>query len=189
MSEEKDTKTAVTEASDEVREVYELGLLFKPTLSDQELPASVEEIKKSIEVKTGEVLSEGQPKMQALAYVMEIPYSVPREKYDHAYFGWIKFDLPKDQVKTLEQEISASKNFVRYLLIKTVRQDTTIQFEAIAEAEAEAEEVGPDGQVPKTSSDDNTPESVSKQVSEAKVEAEEVDQDEIDKNIEELIVN
>lgn len=120
----------------EVR-VYELGFLLKPSLSDTEAVATAEEFKNLVTEKGGEFISQGAPVMRPLAYTIEIPRTIPKEKYDHAYFGWIKFELSSTELKEFENKVSRHSAMIRHLIVKTVREDTFVSVEEAEEGEQE----------------------------------------------------
>jgi hypothetical protein len=46
------------------------------------------------------------------------------ERFREGYFGWVKFEMTGDAVTTLEKELRARPDVIRFLLIKTVRENT-----------------------------------------------------------------
>ncbi len=115
------------EINDE-RRVYELGYHMVPTLTEEELQKEVDSIRGAISELKGNFLSEGEPTLIDLAYTMYINEGGKNTAYDKAYFGWLKFDLMPDALSHLQKEvIGDNKNILRYLLIKTVAEDTRAQ--------------------------------------------------------------
>ena len=47
-----------------------------------------------------------------------------RHKFDTAYFGWIKFEISSLQVSELKNKLDIDSNFLRFLILKTVRENT-----------------------------------------------------------------
>lgn len=139
-------------------QVYELGYLLLPTLSEENLSKAVGEIKEVVEKNSGVFISESFPKMLALAYEMVKNIDNKNQKFDHAYFGWVKFEMPVEQTKSLTEEIDKKDEVLRSLFIKTIREDI----------------------VP--------PKFISKDKEESKPEEpEEINEEEIDKSIDELV--
>jgi hypothetical protein len=47
-----------------------------------------------------------------------------RKKFDTAYFGWLKFETKSELMPSIKKAVDAYPNVLRYLLIKTVRENT-----------------------------------------------------------------
>ncbi len=115
------------EINDE-RRVYELGYHMVSTLTQEELLKEVDSLRSAISELGGNFITEGEPTLIELAYTMFINEGGKNTKYDKAYFGWIKFDIEPSQITHLQKEvIDENKNILRYLLIKTVAEDTRAQ--------------------------------------------------------------
>ncbi len=120
------------------RRVYELGYHMVPTLTEEELQKEVELLRSAISELNGTIVSEGEPNMIDLAYTMAVNEGGKNTKYDTSYFGWIKFDLEPKNIAYLKNEvIEDNKNIFRYLLIKTVAEDTQakVHLEMLKEVE------------------------------------------------------
>lgn len=118
-SQEKDT---------ELYDVYELGYHILPTVPEADIANKVDEIRKLIQSFDGEFIMEGEPQLIDLAYTMIVPRGGHNDKYDKAYFGWIKFEAPKAKLPELQKELKDNKEILRFILFKTVREDTRAQF-------------------------------------------------------------
>jgi ribosomal protein S6 len=64
------------------------------------------------------------PKMINLAYSMTKVVSNVRNKFNTAYFGWIKFTMDGDKVLDLKKKLDLDPNFIRFLILKTVKENT-----------------------------------------------------------------
>src|ERR1035437_7701669 len=64
------------------------------------------------------------PKMIQLAYKMVKVVSNVRNKFNTAYFGWIKFTMDSDKVLELKKKLDLDSNFIRFLILKTVKENT-----------------------------------------------------------------
>ena len=53
-----------------------------------------------------------------------MPRGGHNDKYDTAYFGWIKFELEKSKVPELQKELKLNQDILRFILFKTVKEDT-----------------------------------------------------------------
>jgi len=86
-----------------------------------------------------------------------------------AYFGWIKFELEPDSVLQLKENLEQNDSLLRFLIIKTVRENTLVPKKPLA----------------KTGSYKKRREPVA--TKEEKVEKE-IDKEAVDKKIEELVL-
>lgn len=104
--------------------VYEIGYLIA-SIPDENIPAEAESLKKIIEGAGASVIAEDVPHRQQLAYTIRRKMvSGGYEKYDSAYFGWIKFEIGSDKVEAIKKAIELRPSVVRVLLISTVRENT-----------------------------------------------------------------
>ena len=117
MTEEKDTTTTV----------YEVGYILVPSLSEENLGAEITKIKDGIENHKGMFISEGFPSLRTLEYTMEKRVEAKIERYSEGYFGWIKFEMDPSETEALQEELRANASIVRFILIKTVRENTLYQ--------------------------------------------------------------
>ena len=105
-------------------QVYELGFHIVPSVTENDLPSEVSVIKSHIDGLKGVVISEEFPKIQNLSYTLEKTVGGVKQKFDKAYFGWIKFEADSSSILAIEEAVKKSPHIVRYLLIKTVREST-----------------------------------------------------------------
>ena len=115
-------KNNVSEEADS--KVYELGYLLVPTIKEEDLSVNYGNIKEMVSSFGGEIISDEMPKMINLAYTMSKVVSNIRHKFDTAYFGWVKFTMTGEQVLELKKKIDLDPNFVRFLILKTVKENT-----------------------------------------------------------------
>jgi hypothetical protein len=47
-----------------------------------------------------------------------------RNKFNTAYFGWTKFTMDSDKVLELKKKLDLDPNFIRFLILKTVKENT-----------------------------------------------------------------
>ncbi len=113
-----------TETNSVDSKVYEVGYLLLPSISEEQLPDHVSEIKKLIDAGEGVLISEENPKFRHLAYEMTKLIGTRNEKFTSAYFGWIKFEMTGENLLTLKAKLDAYQEVLRYLVIKTVRENT-----------------------------------------------------------------
>lgn len=115
-------------AQDAEPRVYELGYHLIPALSDEEAPAEAAALKELVVKQGGTVISEDAPQHISLAYTMYRTESGKKTKFDTAHFGGIKFEMGPAEVIALKEALDANKNLLRYLIFKTVRENTRSEF-------------------------------------------------------------
>lgn len=123
----KELKNEVILDEDEQNEavtVYELGFHFVPTIAETDVPVQFSHLKSIIEKQGGEFISEDFPKLLDLAYEISKTVKAVKKHYSKSYFGWVKFSLATDKIAVVEKEVKASDVVLRYLLVKTVRENT-----------------------------------------------------------------
>ena len=104
--------------------VYELGYLLVPTISEENLSVIYGNLKELVVSFGGEIISDEMPKMIPLAYPMLKVVANVRNKFKTAYFGWAKFTMDSDKVLELKKKLDLDPNFIRFLILKTVKENT-----------------------------------------------------------------
>ena len=112
------------ENNDMVERVYELGYLLVPSLAEEKVDVVYGDLKELISSFGGEIISDERPKMLTLAYSMQKVLSNLRNKFSTAYFGWMKFEMDAQKVLELKKKLDLDPNFVRFLILKTVKENT-----------------------------------------------------------------
>jgi ribosomal protein S6 len=102
--------------------IYEVGFHLVPTIAEDGVGAAVEKVRKLIG-DDAEFISEGYPQKMQLAYQVERATQGKREKYNEAWFGWIKFAQVPGKIPALEAALVATNEVLRSLIIETVRED------------------------------------------------------------------
>jgi len=105
-------------------QVYELGYHIVSTVAEENLPKEVETLKAIVLKDGGSLVSEGEPKLINLAYSMTKSVADTKKKFNTAYFGWLKFETKSELMPMIKKAVDANPNVLRYLLIKTVRENT-----------------------------------------------------------------
>lgn len=104
--------------------VYELGYLIMPSVDEGDLGTQRDALVALITRFEGIVIDEGQPALIDLAYEMDKTINNKRSTFNQAYFGWIKFDVSPRGVEALTKEIEAVESLIRFILVKTVKENT-----------------------------------------------------------------
>ncbi|MFA6608584.1 MAG: 30S ribosomal protein S6 [Candidatus Paceibacterota bacterium] len=104
--------------------VYEISFIFDNKLDEGAALEKSNAIKQSIATLGGSFISEEAPYMRELAYEMTRVVNNINVRFSEGYFGWIKFEMDAEKVKELEKGLKADNQIVRYLIVKTVRENT-----------------------------------------------------------------
>lgn len=108
----------------EIIQVYELGYHIVPTIPEEHVPEEVTKIRDIIEKKKGIVIADEHPRHTKLAYEMTKMIANKKYKYNEGYFGWIKFQMEPQAAVALKKDLDDNDNVIRFLLIKTVKENT-----------------------------------------------------------------
>jgi len=155
-------------------QVYELGYHIVSTVAEENLPKEVEALKAIVLKDGGSLVSEGEPKLINLAYSMTKSVADTRKKFNTAYFGWLKFETKSELMPSIKKAVDQNPNVLRYLLIKTVRENTL--YTPKLNVRAPGKEAEAPAKVKKSIKTEETKISSSK------------DLEDIDKSIEELVI-
>lgn len=104
--------------------VYEIGYLLVPTIPEENVPVVFGNLKELISSLGGIAISDDMPKMIPLAYSMVKVVANVRNKFNTAYFGWVKFTMDSDKVLELKKKLDFDPDFIRFLILKTVKENT-----------------------------------------------------------------
>jgi ribosomal protein S6 len=153
-------------------QVYELGYHIVSTVAEENLPKEVESLKAIVLQDGGSLVSEGEPKLINLAYSMTKSVADVKKTFNTAYFGWLKFETKSELMPSIKKAVDANPNVLRYLLIKTVRENTL--YVPKLNVRAAAKEEAPKAKKPV-------------KTEETKISSKK-DLEDIDKSIEELVI-
>jgi len=104
--------------------VYEAGFLLNPTLSADEATDFVTTLRSKVESLGGEYVAHDSPKEMPIHYEMSREINNKKTWFSQAIFGWLKFKLEPKEVAVIENTLKADEKVIRYLLIKTVAENT-----------------------------------------------------------------
>ncbi len=161
-----------TSSSEDQGLVYELAFHLLPTVSEDEGAKQVADLKALLEKNSATIISEEALKPMQLAYTMVKKLEGKNVTFDTSLFGVIKFDSDVAALDVLKEELDLSKNVLRFLIIKTVREYAPIQNRPVFR------EVKPPEEVTTLSKP---------KVEEKKEDAKPISEEELDKTIEELV--
>ncbi len=119
MEEEKNIKN-----EESAGRVYEVGYLLSNAIDEAGVPAEYGNLKELVLSLGGEIISDEMPRNIDLAYTIEKVIANIKHKFNNAYFGWIKFAMDAEKVLDLKKKLDLDTKIVRFLIIKTVRENT-----------------------------------------------------------------
>lgn len=124
--EKKTAKVKKTENKTDTSKVYEISYILASTIQDEKVSDEVSTISKLITSNGGDVISSENPVLIELAYPMVKITPTFRGKFSKGYFGWMKFEMEPEFLSKIKENLDISNNVVRYLIIKTVRENTLL---------------------------------------------------------------
>ncbi len=114
----------MTQTEGSERNVYELGFLLVPSITEAGLAEAFGAVKELILAKGALAISEEFPKLITLAYTMDKTINNKIERFNEGYFGWIKFELDGSEISSLDAILRLRDDVIRHLLTSTVRENT-----------------------------------------------------------------
>jgi ribosomal protein S6 len=119
-----DNSAEDVEQNNEDKRVYELGFLIDSAIGDEKIGEKFSSLKKIIEKNEGAFISEELPKIKKLEYTIFKSFHGKKERYDDAYFSWIKFEAIPASVDKIYEEFKKEDSVIRFIMVKTVKEDT-----------------------------------------------------------------
>lgn len=104
--------------------VYEISFIFDNKIDENTMLEKWDAIKQSIASLEGSFISEEAPYMRELAYEMIRVVKNVNVRFNEGYFAWVKFEMDADKVKNIESALKLDEEIVRFLVVKTVRENT-----------------------------------------------------------------
>ena len=104
--------------------VYEVGYIMLPTIAEENLGEEVTLFKDMFTENGAVFISDEYPKLIELAYEMTRSIANKKQKFSYGYFGWVKFECSTEKAKIIKDILDKNEKLVRYLMIKTVRENT-----------------------------------------------------------------
>jgi ribosomal protein S6 len=106
--------------------IYEVSYLLLPSLSGDNVSTQTASIVEMFQGAGGKIISQESPVLIDLSYSMTKVIHTVRHKCDTAYFGWVKFELSAEEISKVKKSLDANDNVLRYLIIKTVKENTLL---------------------------------------------------------------
>lgn len=115
----------------ELVRLYELAFNVIPTVGDDGASKEFDAILKIIEKEAKKVVSSSKPALTKLLYTMAKSIDSKKQKYNTAYFSWIKFEAESEKIEVITEKLDVLENVLRYMIVKT-EKDTNTQSEEVA---------------------------------------------------------
>lgn len=131
----------VESGSDTLR-VYEVGYLLLSSIPEEKVPDEVSRIKASIESKGGTIISGENPELRTLAYTMEKHIGTRNERFNSAYFCFVTFEVTPEAALLIKAELDAMESVLRFLMIKTTKEEALAPKKIAKELSEEDENSG-----------------------------------------------
>jgi ribosomal protein S6 len=103
-------------------QMYELGYLVLPIVAPEKVSDEVLALRSAIESSGGMILEEEQPKLRVLAYSVSKSIANKKNKFDQAYFGWIRYQVNPSSAPAIKEAVGKQDNILRFLIIKTIKE-------------------------------------------------------------------
>lgn len=125
------------EATEALSRVYEIGVHFVAALPEEKVAEKFEALKGFLVKNDATIIAEGTPSLIDLAYTMVKHVAGKNQKYDTAYFSWIKFELDSEKIAEVKEMLESDIDVLRYIILKTVKENT-LHGEKFAEEKRES---------------------------------------------------
>jgi ribosomal protein S6 len=109
-----------------------------PTIAEENVGGEVTVLKDMLSGNGAQFISDEYPKMIELAYEMSRTILNKKAKFTTGYFGWVKFEIPTENILKVKEMLDKNESIIRFLLIKTVRESTMAPKRAYTKTEGGA---------------------------------------------------
>ena len=104
------------------RQVYELGYLILPSVTEDSLSNVVDSIKKVVKKVGGEEIASEDPIKIDLAYTMTKSIGARKYVVNDAFIGWLKFESDSSSANEISEAVKKLEEVLRFLLVKASRE-------------------------------------------------------------------
>ena len=122
-------------------QVYELGYLVLPSISEDGLADITGKIKDLVAKEGGSIFAGEDPVKIDLAYTMVKTIGASRYVVNDAYIGWIKFESEPDTISAIRDDVKKMNEVLRSLVIKAPRESAFTFAQVRQKLEKKEEEV------------------------------------------------
>ena len=123
-------------------QIYELGYHLIPDLDENGVSKEVLSLKDKLESLGGHIISEAFPESKNLAYDISKRMEVGYKTFSKSFFGWVKFELESDKIKELHSFANSNNSVIRFIIVKTVRENTLYSSKMVSGNKKDTSQVG-----------------------------------------------
>ena len=105
---------------------YEVGYHLVPTIAAEMVAEAAGKIKDRVAAHGGALMGEEMPKKVELAYPLPRLIGNTRAFFDSAYFGWVRFEMPQENIAVFDREMKENESVIRFLIIH-VKPEKVVQ--------------------------------------------------------------
>ena len=116
----KEKQTEAEESGELVR--YELGYHLVPFITEEALPTEVGHIREIIERSGGISTADQFPTARPLAYEIARMTAGKRQTYTQSYFGWIQFELVPSALAEVKLALDGNDRILRLIIVRAKRE-------------------------------------------------------------------
>ncbi len=146
--------------------LYELGFHLVPTITEEAAVAKFAEITAKIEKIGGSVKLSKNPESRPLAYEISKSGGGKKEKYETAFFGFAIFEMKRDEISAFQKWVNIIPEMLRSLVIEVPKDILTPKERRIPQSHKEE----------------------TKRTTDPSTEAKPINEVELDKTIEQLVI-
>ena len=104
--------------------VYEVGYLIVSSVPQEKVATEIATFEKFLAGKGAVTIAHEAPELRPLAYTMIKKMGGVHQRFTQGYFGWVKFELPSEDIAAVKAWLDAYEHMLRYLLITAPRENT-----------------------------------------------------------------
>jgi len=101
--------------------IYELGYLIVPTVSEENVQGESNKVRDILE-GNGSIMSSTDAHRRDLAYTMDKVISNKKNIFDKAYFGSFIFETVAGNIEKIKSELEKDVNVLRFLIMKRTKE-------------------------------------------------------------------
>jgi len=102
--------------------IYEASFLFVPSLTTEAVASETDAFKAKITSLGGTLLHAGEARSMPLAYPMSRVANHKKTTFTNAFFGWVKFEFLSKDIGAVRAYLKDNEHIIRSLVIKTIKE-------------------------------------------------------------------
>jgi ribosomal protein S6 len=109
---------------DSISNVYEIGYHLISSVPAEKVEGVVASLKAILSGKGAIMIAEETAELVDLAYTMTKKIGTAHQRFDQAYFGWMKFELAVSEIESVKKAFEMNPDMLRMLVIITIKENT-----------------------------------------------------------------